>query len=248
MLTKGALQSISREGGKGRRREGAKELRNLVHCTGFYRILFPGHARIACRYSDQHIPLMPNEPTSITTMKRYYSDGLHVPDRPALMSELIEGNDRSLIITLASLAESMIETLIGRNLPALEDCTEKEFNYAFRHDGPLGTFSACIDMAFYLELIDSNTRDQLHDLRDMRNAVAHTRRRVTLEDYQLSNVARRLFKPKGMFELLDETHDGFRRTLVAEGLLICTTLTFGREKAIKMCRESYRKEGKPPPF
>lgn len=191
---------------------------------------------------------MADEPNSITTMRRYYNDRLHVPKRDDLWAELMEGNDRSLIITLASLAEAGVVALVGRNLPSLKDCTEKEYNYAFRHEGPLGTFSACIDMAFYLQLIDANLRDQLHDLRNMRNAVAHTRRRVTLEDAELRNVAKRLMPPKGMFKLLEDTHDGYRRTLAGEGMLICTTLTFGREDAIKKCRESFAQQGRECPF
>lgn len=196
----------------------------------------------------ENIAPMPDEPNSITTMKRYYNDRLHVPERDHLWAELMEGNDRSLIITLASFAESMAEGLVGRNLPSLKQCTEKEYNYAFRHEGPLGTFSACIDMAFYLQLIDNTLRDQLHDLRDMRNAVAHTKRRVTLKDPQLANVAKRIIHPKGMFKLLDDTNDGLRRTLASEGLLICTTLTHGRDEAVRMCRESFTAQGREPPF
>jgi hypothetical protein len=188
------------------------------------------------------------EPNSITTMKKYYNDRLHVGDKDSLEAELIGANDRSAIITIASHAESHTEALLGFSLPHLRRGTEKDWNLTFRHEGPLGTFSACIDMAFYLTLIDQPLRDQLHDLRDMRNAVAHTKRRVTFEDVQLQNVAKRLFAPKGKFKLLNDTPDGFRRTFIAEGLLICSTLIFGREVAITKCRQSFIDVGKEPPF
>lgn len=191
---------------------------------------------------------MPDEPNSITTMKKHYTDRLYVPERDDLWAELMDGNDRSLIITLASLAESAVEALVGRNLPSLKECSEKEFNYAFRHEGPLGTFSACIDMAFYLELIDTGLRVQLHALRDMRNAAAHTKRKVTLDDSQLKNVAKRIIHPKGMFRLLNDTHDGIRRTLASEGLLICSILAFGRDEAVRKCRESFAAQGREAPF
>src|SRR3954468_14469130 len=110
---------------------------------------------------DEEIPPMANEPNSIKTMKAYYFDRLYVRDQESLKEELLAGNDRALIITLASFAETAIELLIGQHLPALKDAEEKDWNDAFRHDGPLGTFSACIDMAFYLGLIDKRQRDQL---------------------------------------------------------------------------------------
>lgn len=197
---------------------------------------------------DEEISDMANEPNSIRTMKAYYSDRLYVRDRDSLMEELLNGNDRSLIITLASYAENAIELLIGQHLPALAKAEKKDWDVAFRHDGPLGTFSACIDMAFLLGLIDERLRGQLDDLRHMRNAVAHTKRAVTFEDQELKNVALRLFAPRGSFKLLNDTREGFRRTLASEGLLITQILNFGRDEAIEMCRKSFVEQGKAAPF
>ena len=191
---------------------------------------------------------MTDEPNSITTMKRYYNDKLHVDVKDDVHAELFGGNDRSTIITLASHAESHLETMMGLSLPHLREAEAKDWAETFRHDGPLGTFSACTNMAFYLTLIDGTLRDQLHDLRDMRNAVAHTKRRVTFDDVQLQNVAKRLFAPKGMFKLLDNTPDGIRRTFIAEALLICSTLIYGRDVAHQKCRESFKAKGQPVPF
>ena len=193
---------------------------------------------------------MSREPNSIATMKQYYNDALHVDAKDDVHAELLGGNDRSTIITLASHAESHLETMIGLSLPHLRkaEAEAKDWADTFRHDGPLGTFSACINMASYLTLIDDTLRDQLHDLRDMRNAVAHTRRRVTFDDVQLQNVAKRLFAPKGMFKILVDTPDGIRRTFIAEGLLICSTLIYGRDGAHQKCRESFNASGQPAPF
>ena len=191
---------------------------------------------------------MTNDPNSIATMKKFYNDRLYVGDKDSLAEELLGGNDRSTIITIASHAEIHTETLIGFSLPHLRTAEEKDWTLTFRHEGPLGTFSACIDMAFYLTLIDQALRDQLHNLRDMRNAVAHTKRRVTFEDAQLQNVALRLFAPKGQFKLLNDTADGFRRTFIAEGLFISSILVFGREAAVTKSRDSFTKSGLKAPF
>ena len=191
---------------------------------------------------------MVDEPNSIVTMKKFYNDRLHVGTPDSVQAELLAGNDRSTIITIASHSEAQIENLIALSLPHLRTADEKEWNLTFRHEGPLGTFSACIDMAFYMTLIDQSLRDQLHTLRDMRNAVAHTKRQVTFEDVELQNVAKRLIAPKGMFKLLADTPDGIRRTFIAEGLLICSMLIYGRELGIAKCRQSFIDQGSPLPF
>ncbi len=188
------------------------------------------------------------EPNSVTTLKKLYGDRLFVPSHTDLSAELIEGNDRSTIITVASLADGAAESVIALNLPRLKEATEKHVNEAFRHDGPLGTFSARIDMLSYLGIIDDIIRGQLHTLRHMRNAAAHTKRRVTFSDKELQNVAKRLFKPVGMFQLLSDDAEGYRRTFIAEGNLIYNSLARGREDAIRLTRESYVTAGKPPPF
>lgn len=181
-------------------------------------------------------------------MKRYYNDRTYVGDPASLDAELLGGNDRSAIITVASLAESHLEALIGLSLPHLRFGTEQDWDLTFRHEGPLGAFSACINMAYYLTLIDENLRDQLHDLRHMRNAVAHTKRRVTFDDTAIQNVAKRLFAPKGLFKAMDDTPDGIRRTFIAEGLIISSTLIYGREVALDRSRKSFIKAGKTVPF
>lgn len=191
---------------------------------------------------------MTDEPNSIATMRKFYNDRLHVDAPDSLQSELMGGNDRSAIITLASHAESFLESMIGLSLPHLRKADEKEWNLTFRHEGPLGTFSACIDMAFYMTLIDPTLREQLHALRDMRNAVAHTKRRVSFDDVQLQNAAKRLIAPKGTFTLLHDGPDGIRRTFIAECLFINSILVFGREVAIARVRQSFLDRGDAPPF
>lgn len=181
-------------------------------------------------------------------MKNYYNDRLHVSPKDDLDSELLGGNDRSTIITIASLAEASLEALLGSSLPHLRHAEEKDWNEAFRHQGPFGTFSATTEIAFYLTLIDQRLREQMNDLRHLRNAVAHTKRRVTFEDVELQNVAKRLFAPRGLFKQMNDTVDGIRRTFIAEGLLISSMLSFGREEAIARCRRSFIKQGKPVPF
>ena len=132
------------------------------------------------------------EANAIKTLKRFYGDRLFVPVAGELESELMGGNDRSAIITVAAMVDSGLEYLIAINLPRLATADQAMFSDAFRHDGALGTFSSRIDMAYYKGLIDDQLHDWLHDLRHIRNAVAHTRRKVSFKDAQLQNAAKRL--------------------------------------------------------
>ncbi len=191
---------------------------------------------------------MAGEPNSIVTLKKFYGDRLHEPSAEDFMAELVESNDRSAIITMSSLTDAGVEFLLIQNLPALKHATEQQINKAMSHDGPLGTFSARIDMVFYLGLIDDALRNQLHDLRALRNAVAHTKRRVTFADVPLQNVAKRLFHPIGKFQLLQNTAHGYRATLIAEANLIYLSVIHGRNEAVRLTQESFTKAGKTPPF
>jgi len=191
---------------------------------------------------------MGGEPGSIVALRRYYSDRLHEPTEADFLAELMEGNDRSAIITMCSLVDGAVESKLLQNLPALKTATESEINRALDHSGPLGTFSARINMLYYLGLIDKTLQNQLHDLRALRNAVAHTKRRVTFSDSPLQNVALRLFSPTGKFPLLEDTPHGYRVTLIAEGDLIYNSLAFGRDEAIQMVHDNFIKQGKTPPF
>jgi hypothetical protein len=164
------------------------------------------------------------------------------------MAELIEGNDRSAIITITAICDAALEARIGFALPGLKTATEKKWEDAFRHDGALGTLSAKIGLAFYMGLIDERTQKQLTDLRHIRNAVAHTKRRVSFEDAALQNAATRLLAPYGMYPLLNETPEGFRRSIVSEGMLLFAIIHDGRDTAVAKTREAFTSIGRPSPF
>ena len=191
---------------------------------------------------------MVTEPNSIQTLKEFYGDRLHVDDQATLHVELMNGNDRSAIITVAAICDSGLEARIAFELPGLKKASKKEVDDAFRHDGALGSFSSRISLAFYMNLIDETTRKQLTDMRHIRNAVAHTKRRVTLADVQLQNAVLRLLHPTGMYKLLDDTPEGFLRSFIAEGILLCTVIHLGRDEGIEKHRSTFTEAGIPAPF
>jgi hypothetical protein len=157
------------------------------------------------------------------------------------MDEMVHSNDRSAIVTIAAILDDVITFAVGSKLPGLGEATKEEFEYAFRHEGPLGAFSSRIDMAFYLGAIGDTVRQQLHTIRHMRNSVAHTGRKVSFNDPALATVAKRVLPPTGLFKLLNDTPEGFRRSLVSEGLFLQAVILRGRETVIEELQAAYAK-------
>lgn len=88
---------------------------------------------------------MPRKPASIKTLRSYYRDRITIPDFADLQAELMGASDRSVVITLGAFLDGAIEFLIAKN--TRPPSTESEFDDAFGVNGPLGTFSARIEIA-----------------------------------------------------------------------------------------------------
>lgn len=61
----------------------------------------------------------------------------------------------------------------------------KEISRFFRPDGPLGSFSARIKLAQYLNLVSSQVRRDLDTIRDIRNDFAH---KLEFEDFNTQSI------------------------------------------------------------
>ena len=57
----------------------------------------------------------------------------------------------------------------------------------FRPDGPLGSFSARIDLAYLLGLIGKAARNDLHMIRKIRNEFGHSASSITFDDQPISS-------------------------------------------------------------
>jgi DNA-binding MltR family transcriptional regulator len=79
-------------------------------------------------------------------------------------------SDRASGLMSAAFLEDYLSRLIGSFM--VDD--KKVKHDIFSHNGPLGTFSSKIDMAFMLGLISNNTKRDLHLLRKIRNEFAHS--------------------------------------------------------------------------
>lgn len=93
-------------------------------------------------------------------------------DLEKLEMEMYGASDRTSVITLVS----YLEWLFGRFIRALlrQTLNSEEKRILFDYNGPLGTFSSQIAIAYALGAMRELTRDDLDLLRIIRNGAAHS--------------------------------------------------------------------------
>lgn len=139
---------------------------------------------------------MASQPKSIKSLRRLYrtpptSDEL----RSILHGMLSESNDRTVVIVSSSLLDSALRDVLLRKFRQLDD---EEIADLFDADSVLSTFSAKIKMAYALNICGPDIRDDLHCIREIRNAFAHSRIALSFDTTHVSNVCARLKFPKNM--------------------------------------------------
>jgi len=189
---------------------------------------------------------MPADSETIKTLRRFYKDRLAIPDTVEMQAEIMGASDRSTVIALAAFLDAALEWLIASNMRP--QATVAEFDETFGINGPLGSFSARIKIAYMLKLIEEPLRNQLEVIREMRNACAHSKRPISFENPELANVGKRILHPKGSFRIQGDTPQEIKSAFTAECLFLHGVLLWGRDKAIEEVRISYRKAGKASPL
>lgn len=96
-----------------------------------------------------------------------------------LFDKLLNETGRGAILIGTSYVEEHLEKFITRILPQSDKkYTERLFNYP----GPLGSFSAKIELSYAFRLIDVRTYNSLNYLRKIRNEAAHSSKDFSLTD------------------------------------------------------------------
>jgi hypothetical protein len=130
---------------------------------------------------------LPKKPAALAALRRLAVQPFTDDNFRAVLDSLKGESDRAAVIIAGSLLEDELGKLIGKVMRQLAaDDRQRLFGF----DGPVGTFSNRILLAYALRLIDSNDRRQLDLLREMRNACAHSRVPLTFETPELRDVAR----------------------------------------------------------
>ncbi len=145
-----------------------------------------------------------------------------------LAAKLFAESDRSVVVLSATILDDTLARLIGRRIGV--DPAEKEFEHIFRTEGPLGSFSHRIEIAYLFNLIDDVTYKELHIAREMRNACAHSMQPLDFATTALANVAKQFFRSR-ILPVSTDTHDDIRRTFITEFIIVFTILSEGSRAA-----------------
>ena len=93
--------------------------------------------------------------------------------------------DHAIAMIGVSILERALEIAIrSRLIPLTPD--ERKRLFKFENHGPLSNFSDRIKMAYALNLIDSETRDELDLIRAIRNAFAHSTQLITFNTAEIN--------------------------------------------------------------
>ena len=160
-----------------------------------------------------------------------------LPDMSALTAELLSESDRAAVILAASLLDDLLANTIAMKMPW--DIQVGDVDEIFRFEGPLGSFSARLEIANLFGVIDNDTYGQLSTLREMRNACAHSKHKVSFQDTEVRNVALRMFGAS--FIAPEFAARELKAAFVLEVSFLAIALSHGREQAFKRCREEHMK-------
>lgn len=140
-----------------------------------------------------------------------------------MFAELMqEDNDRACAVLCANILD---DTLRDGIYLGLRHLNSDEYARLFENDGPLSTFSAKINMAYAMRVIERHDRRNLEIIRDVRNNFAHSLKHMTFQTPEVAAYCRFLKPPQ------EETvSEGPRSVYVAIALDLASRL---RVEAIK---------------
>lgn len=101
----------------------------------------------------------------------------------------------SIVMMLTSTLEYDLERCLLRTFQPLNKGMNKRLFGAY---GPAGTFAAKIDLAFALGIITQAVHDELNKMRKIRNAFAHSKKRLSLDTEPVKSMFYTLVRPAGI--------------------------------------------------
>lgn len=175
-----------------------------------------------------------NVPNSVKTLRASYRRKLALPDAGDLIKELLAESDRAAVILAASLLDDLTANAIA--LRMADSIVVDDMEYIFRADGPLGSFSARLEIGNLFGAIENGTYTQLTTLREMRNACAHSKHKIGFDDDALRNVALRFFTG---FIAPEFAQKHLKEAFGLEIAFLAMALTYGRTEGFRLCQEEH---------
>lgn len=104
----------------------------------------------------------------------------------SFLTEFINETDRAAVVLGAAKLDYLLAELINKVLLPPENKKDDKTSTEEGHPGALGSFSANINIAYRLGLVDASFKDSLHIIRKLRNHFAHEPEggRLNIRPYQ----------------------------------------------------------------
>lgn len=166
-------------------------------------------------------PLFPANAT-VRRLRDYVNDPLAELDDENIRAELFGESDRAKVILSAAILDDALSYRIEDHIRVAT--TPAKMKHILRFEGPLGTFSSKIEIAYVFGFISSNAARQLHFVREMRNACAHSKFKLSFDAPELADVAKLLLHPLGAVTARDATSSALRAAFLAEMQVLTHTL------------------------
>lgn len=106
-----------------------------------------------------------------------------------LLRTVSKRTDTAYVVVTVTVLEDLLEQAI---LSQMRELSNTVYARLFTGYGPLSTFSAKIDLAYALELIDQETTTEFHAIRELRNEFAHARTMAHFAKGELQPIFQRL--------------------------------------------------------
>ena len=136
---------------------------------------------------------MTTDPSYVRDFKAFVRGDLTYDDLPAVETELYGTNDRARGVLLAAVTENALTIFVRHALR--EEINSDDRRLLFDQNGPLGTFSTKILVAYAFKLFGPDTRHDLDLIRLLRNQFAHSRKSFTFEAPVVARVCDHLRSP-----------------------------------------------------
>lgn len=139
---------------------------------------------------------MSKNPSALTELKRIaYRVPISAAEGPAIEEEFTGESDRGCVLIMSAIIERILQSAIRKVLRA--NISENDLSEIFRAEGPLGSFSSRISVAYALGMLGKNAKHDLHLIRHIRNAFAHSRRSLRFTTPAVHDVCMLFVLPKG---------------------------------------------------
>lgn len=176
----------------------------------------------------------PSTPSAVKTLRATYRRKVDLPDVALLIKELMAESDRAAVILAASLLDDLTANAVA--LRMVPQIAVDDMATIFRSDGPLGSFSARLEVGNLFGAIENDTYLQLSTLREMRNACAHSKQKMDFADPLLRNVALRFFTG---FIQPEFAGKHLKEAFSLEVSFLAMALSHGRQEAFRLCQQEH---------